>query len=810
MADIHAPVRAGTDIVFLGGLVNYVLNSERWNSDPFFKEYVVNYTNAAAIITEAFKDTEDLEGVFSGLTDYTGGDVWPYDGFVGKYDNASWQYKRGGPPPEPRSRTEQPSGAEQRGEQRPQGPPFDDLIRSIRKPPAERDETLQHPHTVLQIVKRHFSRYTPEMVEHVTGCPREIFIKTAETILANSGRDRTTAWSYAVGWTQHTYGPQMIGCCALLQLLLGNIGRPGAGVMALRGHASIQGSTDIPTLYHSIHGYMPHPSALKKHDTLHDYLATEASATGYWANMPKFLVSYLKSMYGDAATTENEFGYDWHPKIVGDHSHMPMFVAMADGRVKGMLCIGQNPATSLNASVERKGLRKLEWLVVKDNWITETAAFWYNAPEIKSGEVKPQEIQTEVFFFPSAQVAEYEGSFTNTQRMLQWHFKAADPPGDCRSDPWFTYQLGKRLKKLYADSTLPRDQGFKHLIWDYEPAEPPSIAGEPEAQRILREINGYETATGRHLGGFSALKDDGSTTGASWIYCGVFPAPDKNLAARKEPDPPGVEGAHLNWGWAWPANRRVMYNRASADPAGKPWSARKQWIWWDGQKWTGYDVPDFAVNKPPDAPAQPDGIGLDAHSGKNPFIMKPDGVGWLFDPSGLQDGPLPTHYEPVESPVANQVYKQQASPVFKYWKREDNQLAAVGDPRYPYVISTYRLTEHYLAGAMSRWNPWLTELQPELFIELSPELAEERGIRNLDWVRISTPRGAIKAKALVTRRMRPFNIGGKLIHHVGMPWHWGYQGIVTGDAVNELTSLVGDPNVSIHEGKAFVCNVEKA
>jgi formate dehydrogenase major subunit len=818
MADIHAPVRAGTDIVFLGGLINYVINSERWTSDPFFKEYVVNYTNAAMLINEAFKDTEDLDGVFSGLMEYTdGAEGWPYNGFIGRYDNASWQYKRGGPPSDPWVRTEQPydtpaqpSDTEQRGPQPPQGPPFDDLIRSIHKPAAERDETLQDPHTVFQILKRHFSRYTPEMVEQVTGCPRQIFINVAETILVNSGRERTSAWSYAVGWTQHTYGPQMIGCCALLQLLLGNIGRPGGGVMALRGHASIQGSTDIPTLYHSIHGYMPHPSVLKKHDTLRDYLITEAQAGGYWANMPKFLVSYLKSMYGDAATPENDFGYAWHPKVVGDHSHMPMFLAMADGQVKGMLCIGQNPATSINASVERKGLRQLEWLVVKDNWITETAAFWYNAPEIKSGAIKAQDIQTEVFFFPSAQVAEYEGSFTNTQRMLQWHFKAVDPPGDCRSDPWFTYQLGRRLKEMYAYSSLPRDHGFKNLTWNYEPDEPPSIPGEPDTLKILKEINGYETATGRHLSGFGELKDDGATTCASWIYCGVFPAPDQNLSAGKEPDPPGMVGAHLNWGWAWPANRRVMYNRAAADPVGNPWSERKKWIWWDGQQWTGYDVPDFATNKPPDAPAKPDGIGLDAHSGKSPFIMKPDGVGWLFDPSGLIDGPLPAHYEPAESPVQNPVYKQQTSPVLKYWQRDDNQLAPAGDPRYPYVISTYRLTEHYLAGAMSRWNPWLTELQPELFIEMSPELAQEKAIQNLDWVRISTPRGEIKAKALVTRRLRPFTIGGKLVHHVGMPWHWGYQGLITGDAVNELTSLVGDPNVSIHEGKAFVCNVEKA
>jgi formate dehydrogenase major subunit len=819
MCDLHAPVRAGSDIAFLGGLINYVLNSERWNTDPFFREFLVNYTNAATIIAEDFKDTEDLAGVFSGLLEYhEKTEVWRYDGFVGEYDNASWQYAR--------PTVSQPgwvAGTAQSGEQRAQtgdqgetgrrhqAPPFDRLVQSLRKPLLERDDTLQNPRTVFQVLKRHYWRYTPEMVEQVTGGPKDIFIRVAETILANSGRDRTTAWCYAVGWTQHTYGPQMIGTCALLQLLLGNVGRPGGGVMALRGHASIQGSTDVPTLYHSIHGYMPAPSALKKHDALTDYLATETQPAGYWANTPKFLVSYLKSMYGAAATAENEFGYDWHPKIIGDHSHLPMFVAMADGKVKGMLCIGQNPATSLNASLERKGLRQLEWLVVKDNWMTETATHWYTAPEVKNGEVKTQGIQTEVFFFPSAQVAETEGSFTNTERLLQWHFKAADPPGDCRSDHWFTYRLGKRLQTLYADSTLPRDQGIKNLVWDYEPDHPESIPGEPDATKILKEINGYfSNDPSRHLEGFEALKDDGSTTCASWIYCGVFPAPARNLATQKEPLPPGYEGAYNSWGWAWPANRRVMYNRASADLQGRPWSERKRWIWWDSEQWTGYDVPDFPLRKPPTARADPNGVGLEAHSGTDPFIMKPDGKGWLYVPTGLVDGPLPTHYEPAESPVHNPLYPQQTSPVLKYWPRDDNQLAAVGDPRYPYIISTYRLTEHYLAGAMSRWNPWLTELQPELFIEISPELGAEKGIGNLDWVRVSTPRGEIRAKALVTRRLRPFRIAGQLIHHVGMPWHWGWQGISTGAVVNELTSLVGDPNVSIHEGKAFVCNVEKA
>jgi len=797
MADIHAPIRAGSDVAFLGGVINHVLQSERWNTDPFFKEFVVNYTNAATIIGDEFQDTEDLAGVFSGLMQYTPGiKEWPLDGFVGQYDPRTWQY----------------AGAAAGRPSPPAGPPFDPLVRSLLAPLPRRDETLQHPRSVFQIVRRHFSRYTPEMVERVTGCPQATFLKVAETILANSGPDRTTSFAYAVAWTQHTNGPQTIGCCALLQLLLGNVGRPGAGVMALRGHASIQGSTDMPTLYHSIHGYMNHPSALKAHGSLRDWLLTETPPRGYMANTPKFMVSYLKSMYGAAATPGNDFGYDWHPKIVGDHSHMAMFVAMNEGRVKGMLCVGQNPATSLNASVERKGLGKLEWLVVKDNWLTETATFWQNAPEVASGQVRSQDIGTEVFFFPAAQVAEYEGSFTNTQRMLQWHYKAADPPGDCRTDLWLTHQLALRLKKMYADSTQPRDQGFRHLVWEFDSDDPRERErGEPDALKILKDINGYYTdQPDQHLAGFGDLKDDGSTTCASWIYCGVLPAKDRNLAARKQPDPPGVVSAQLEWGWAWPANRRILYNRASADVQGRPWSERKKWVWWDGAKWTGRDVPDFAPTKAPTAKADPNAIGLDALSGSNPFIMKPDGVGWLYVPSGLLDGPLPAHYEPIESPVTNPLYPQQSSPVLKYWKLDGNALAAPGDPRFPYIVTTYRLTEHYLSGAMSRWNPWLTELQPEFFIEISPELAAEKGIGNTDRIRVWTPRGSVRGKALVTRRVRPFTIAGRVVHHLGMPFHWGYQGLVVGDAANELTALVGDPNVSIHEAKAFVCNVEKA
>ncbi len=831
MADIHAAVRTGSDVAFLGGLIRYVLESKRWNEDPFFRSFVGTYTNASTLIDEAYRGPEDEEGVFSGLLEYSGGvPEWPFNGLNAEYKDSTWQYAGTKAGEQGRAASSGQSG-EMRGTQsgttsgaggkggqggddgKFRGPPYDDLVQALVRPAPKTDPSMQDPQCVLQIVRRHFSRYTPEMVERTTGCSAATFIRVAETILENSGAERTTSFAYAVAWTQHTNGVQIIGACALLQLLLGNIGRPGAGVMALRGHASIQGSTDVPTLYHSIHGYMAHPTALKAHDTLADYLTAETVPTGLWGNMPKYVVSYMKSMYGASATAENQFGYDWHPKIVGDHSHMAMFAAMNAGRVRGMLCIGQNPATSLNSHLERAGLRKLEWLVVKDNWVQETATFWKNAPEVRSGKVRSEDIGTEVFFFPATQVAEVEGTFTNTQRMLQYHYKAVDPPGDCRSDLHFSYQLGTRLKKLYAGSTLPRDQGFLNLTWEYEHEDAKERSlGEPSALKLLKEMNGYYTDDpGRHIGGFDELKDDGSTTCASWIYAGVYPAAGDNRAGRRKPDAPGVTGAQLDWAWAWPANRRILYNRASADPQGKPWSERKRWVWWDEaqQRWAGHDVPDMQATKRPDAPGKPGAIGMDALSGTDPFLLKPDGVGWLFVPAGLVDGPLPAHYEPAESAVRNPLYAQQSSPVMKHWKNDGNPLAPVGDPRFPCIITTYRLTEHYLAGAMSRWLPLLAELQPELFVEISPELAAERGLANLDYARISTLRGSVRARALVTRRLRAFVIDGRSIHHVGMPWHWGYEGLTQGDVVNELTSLVGDPNVSMHEGKSFICNVER-
>jgi formate dehydrogenase major subunit len=815
MADLYAPLRAGTDIVFLGGLIRYILEEEK-----FFKEYVVAYTNAATLISEEFRDTEDLGGLFSG-----------FDPQRREYDPKSWRYDA-----EPAAR--------------PGNQPVRDLndastfsARSgkLTRPPHT-DPTLQHPRCVFQILRRHYARYTPETVERVCGTPRETFLKVASALCDASGPDRTAVICYAVGWTQHTTGVQTIRAATIIQLLLGNIGRPGGGILALRGHASIQGSTDIPTLYNLLPGYLNMPSVLKSHDTLADYIETEISPTSYWIHFPKYIVSLLKAWFGDAAHKDNDFGFGWLPRNVGDHSHMPMFVAMSQGQIKGFMAMGQNPAVGgQNASFQRKALAKLDWLVVRDLYETETATFWKDSPEVTSGELKPEDIATEVFLLPAAATAESDGSYTNTQRLIQWHDRAADPPGDARSDLWFTVHLCRRLKQLYAASTLERDRPIQALLWDYiDPHENAGwrIQDEPSAARVLREMNGYHVASGKPVKGFGELKADGSTACGAWIYSGVY-APTTlepeghNHAANRN----GDDWVALGWAFAWPANRRIMYNRASADPQGNPWpkearlartfgQGEKGYVYWAPERegpdpanpgklvrgrWVGLDVPDFPVTKPPSAVAKPDGLGLDFHDGASPFIMKADGKGWLFVPSGLVDGPLPAHYEPYESPVSNLVYPNQSSnPAAKVYNVPGNAYAPVGSGEYPCVLSTYRLTEHHLSGSMSRWLPWLSALQPELFVELSPEHAREIGVVNLETVRIITPRATITAKALVTPRIRPYLIGGKTVHHVGMPWHWGYKGISKGDVVNDLSALVADPNVSIHEAKVFVCRVERS
>jgi formate dehydrogenase major subunit len=809
MANLYAPLRAGSDIVFLGALIKQVLDlhdailrkpaEQRDARERFFHDYLVHYTNAAALVKGEYRDAEDGAGLFSG-----------FDADQRKYDGRTWLYDTG-----PARTAPEPQPGEGRGQS------FAAQVGQLVGPPARQDPTLQDPHCVFQILKHHYQRYTPELVEQVCGTSPETFLQVARKLLDNAGPDRTGAICYAVGWTQHTTGVQMIRAAAVVQLLLGNVGRPGGGILALRGHATIQGSTDIATLYNLHPGYLNTPSALRRHDTLRDYIGQETQPTSFWANFPKYIVSQLKAWFGDHATAANDYCYDYLPKNVGDHSHMPMFVEMSKGTIEGFFAMGQNPAVGgQNASFQRQALAKLKWMVVRDLYETETASFWKDSPEVRDGKLRTEDIQTEVFFLPAAAVAEMDGSFTNTQRLVQWHRKAVDPPDDARSDLWFTYHLGRRLQELYRPSNEQRDRSIQHLVWDYvdEAANRPwQVKDEPSAERVLKEVNGYDWATGRPLNSFTELQDNGTTACGAWIYTGIY-AGGRNQADNRV----GDDWVSLGWGFSWPANRRLMYNRCSADPAGNPWpkearlarehgGRKRGYVYWDAAlgSWDGVDVPDFVVTKRPDARANPRGVGLDTHDGTSPFIMKADGKGWLYAPSGLVDGPLPTHYEPFESPVSNALYRQQANPVALVWRIDGNPYAEVGSPEYPHVLSTYRLTEHHLSGTMSRWLPWLCELQPELFCEISPEHAEEIGVANTGWVEIATPRGSIRAKALVTRRIRPFRIRGRTIHHVGLPWHWGYKGVSTGDVVNNLTALVGDPNVTIHESKVFVCNVRK-
>jgi formate dehydrogenase major subunit len=780
MADIHVPIRAGSDIAFLGGLVNYIIEHDRW-----FKEYVVNYTNGPAIVEEAFRDTEDLDGLFSG-----------WDAEKGQYSPATWQYEG----------VEMAPAAGQR--EMFTGEPHSERGQHIQA--EHEDRTLTHPRCVFQIVKRHYERYTPEMVEQVCGIPKNLFLKVATTICDNSGPDRTGAFVYAVGWTQHSIGVQYIRTAAIIQLLLGNIGRPGGGIMALRGHASIQGSTDIPTLYNLLPGYLPMPKA-KYDDTFDDYLKNNESASGWWSNFPKYMVSLMRAYFGEHATRENDWCFDYLPKITGDHSHMVTVADMADGRVEGYFVMGENPTVgSMHGALHRKGLRAAKWVVVRDFAPTETAEFWHMGPEFDRGEVRTEDIDTEVFFFPAAAHTEKDGSYTNTQRLLQWHHAAVEPPGDCRSELHFVYHLGRRMKALYAGSTDPKDRPIEHLTWDYPTTGP---IEEPDAEAVLKEINGYTVADRKAVSGYTDLKDDGSTACGCWIYSGCY-ADEVNQPARRKSRSEQTWVAP-EWGWAWPMNRRLLYNRASADPEGKPWSERKRYVWWDEMQraWTGYDQADVVSGRPPSYRPPEGAQGVDTLSGTDPFIMQGDGKGWLFAPNGLLDGPLPTHYEPQESPVGNLLYGQQCNPARMEWDRRDNPYhRAFDDPRFPYVITTYRLTEHHTAGGMTRWLSWLSELQPELFCEISPQLAEERGLRNGAWATITTARGEIEARVLVTDRMRPLVVGGgrkrRTIHQIGLPYHWGGRGLSTGDAVNELISFVADPNVSIQESKALTGMIE--
>jgi formate dehydrogenase major subunit len=791
LADLYVPIRAGSDIAFLGGIINHVISE-----DKYFRDYVVAYTNAATIVREDFAGAGDLDGVFSGLHEESR-----------HYDPESWGYEgvRVGAASGQRGVT---SGDVAKGDSdvaesaHPESHGFGGpALHGVPKT----DPTLEHPRCVFQILKRHFARYTPEMVEQSCGVSPEDFRRVCDLITANSGRERTTAFCYAVGWTQHTVGTQYIRTASILQLLLGNIGRPGGGILALRGHASIQGSSDIPTLFDLLPGYIPMPHAAV-HEDLDAFIAADAATKGYWANMKAYTVSLLKAWWGEHAHAGNDFAFDHLPRITGSHSTYDTVMAQLEGTCKGYFLVGENPAVgSANARLQRLGMANLEWLVVRDFNLIESATWWKDGPEIESGELRTTEIPTEVFFFPAAAHTEKDGSFTNTNRMLQWHHAAVAPSGEARSDLWFYYHLGRMLRQRLAGSTDERDRPLLELTWDY-PTEGPTA--EPVADAILAEINGWDVATGRPLSGYDDLRDDGSTVCGCWIYCGVR-ADGVNQAARRKP---GHEQnwTGAEWGWAWPANRRTIYSRASADPEGRPWSERKALVWWDEDagRWVGHDTIDFPVERPPSYRPPEGATGVDAISGLDPFIMQSDGKGWLFAPAGLVDGPLPEHYEPAESPVPNALHPgRRDNPVSELHMHDGNVYAPPGSQTYPFVLTTYRLTEHFTAGGMSRWVPYLVELQPEFFCEVSPALAAERGLEHLGWATLVSARGAIEARVLVTERMTPLTVHGRTVHQIGVPYHWGPNGLSRGDSANELSAMALDPNTHIQEVKAWAADI---
>jgi formate dehydrogenase major subunit len=799
LADHYVPIRAGSDIAFLGGIINHVLTEEK-----FFREYVLAYTNASTILSEDFTDTEDLDGVFSGL-----------DRTARTYDFEAWRYQGGDVGAAAGSR-DRPGGngnggrrqrvrASARGEAHGSGG-------AAAHPSPDRDETLQHPRCVFQVLKRHFARYTPDVVEQICGISPDTFRQVCEALTSNSGRDRTTAFVYSVGWTQHTVGVQYIRTGAILQTLLGNMGRPGGGILALRGHASIQGSTDIPTLFDLLPGYLPMPHVHGNED-LDTYVDNEGMDHGFWANMRTYMVSLLKAWWGPAATAENDFCYGYLPKLTGSHSTYETVMAMLAGNCSGYFLFGENPAVgSANGRLQRLGMAKLDWLVVRDFSLIESATWWKDGQEIETGELVTEDIGTEVFFMPAAAHTEKDGSFTNTQRMLQWHHQAVEPAGAARSDLWFTYYLGRIIREKLAAAD-PGDAEMNRpvldLTWDY-PVHGPRR--EPSAEAVLAEVNGWD-GDGKPVSSYTQLKDDGTTVAGCWIYCGVY-ADGVNQAARRKP---GREQNWVanEWGWAWPANRRVLYNRASADPDGKPWSERKALVWWDADagKWTGHDIADFVADRPPSYRPEEGATGVAAISGDDPFIMQADGKAWLFAPAGLVDGPLPTHYEPQDSPVQNLLYpKQEHNPVRQIIRGSGTPYQPSGDEPgsdvFPYVATTYRLTEHHTAGGMSRWLPYLSELQPEFFCEVSPELAAERKLEHMGWATIITARSAIEARVMVTRRMPVLTIQGRRLYQIGLPYHWGRNGISTGDGANELMHFGLDPNVHIQEVKALACDIQ--
>jgi len=753
VADIFAQIRPGADIAFLGGIIRYLVEN-----DKIQHEYVKAYTNAPFLIREDYRFSE---GLFSG-----------YSAEKKSYDAATWAY---------------------------------DLDKDGF---AKVDPSLQDPRCVYQLMKRHYARYTPEMVEGVAGVPKDLFLRICETVASTAAPDRVMTNLYALGWTQHTTGSQMIRSMALIQLLLGNMGMPGGGMNALRGHSNIQGLTDLGVMSHLLPGYIGLPTEgepdLKTFLEKRTPKPLRPGQMNFVQNTPKWFVSLLKAWYGKAATAENEFGYQWLPKNDKPYDFMAAFELMYQGKMNGYFCQGFNPlASSPDKAKVTAALSKLKYLVTIDPLPTETASFWERAGEYN--EVDPAAIQTEVFRLPSTCFAEEDGSLTSSGRWLQWHWKGAEPPGEAKTDVGIMATIFLELRRLYAKEGGKLPEPILNLTW------PHAIPHEPSPEEIAREVNGKALADipdpkdatktlakeGEQLATFAHLQADGTTSCGNWIYCGSWTQAGNMMARRDASDPTGL-GVTPGWAWNWPVNRRILYNRASADPSGKPWDSKRKYLSWNGKRWGGADVPDMR----PDA-APEENVG--------PFIMTAEGVARLFAPA-MREGPFPEHYEPMETPLdRNPLAPREPlalhNPAVRLYAGDREKLGKASE--YPFVATTYRLTEHF--HFWTKHTKIAAVLQPEAFVEIGEALAREKGIKNGDRVVVRSKRGQIKVKAMVTKRIQPLTIQGKTVHTVGIPFHWGFKGEAkAGPIANTLTPTVGDANIQTPEYKAFLVNVEKA
>ena len=753
VADVYAPIRTGTDIAFLGGVINYLLAH-----DKIQHEYVKSYTDFTFIVREDFAFEE---GLYSG-----------YNPEKRSYDKSTWDYEIG------------PDGY------------------------VTADATLTHPRCVYQLMKDHYSRYTPEMVERVCGTPKDKFLQVCDMIGSTSTPTRAMTIMYALGWTQHSTGSQMIRNGAMVQLLLGNIGIAGGGMNALRGHSNIQGLTDLGLMSNLLPGYITLPG--EKEQDYDKYVAARAfkplrpNQMSYWQNFNKFFVSTMKAWWGDAASAENHWGYDYLPKLDKLYDMLQTFELMSHGQMNGYICQGFNPlAAAPNKAKMNMSLAKLKFLVVMDPLATETSEFWRNFGQ--HNDVDPSKIQTQVFRLPTSCFAEEDGALTNSSRWLQWHWKGAEPPGEARSDLRIMGEIFARMRALYVAEGGSYPDPIVKLSWPYSnPSSPgPEELAREYSGKALRDLTDPKTPTlvvrkaGEQLAGFGELRDDGSTSSGCWIFCGAW-GPTGNLMARRDnSDPTGI-GQTINWAWAWPANRRVLYNRASCDPAGKPFNPARKLIAWNGTAWSGADVPDFKADEDPAA-------------GMGPFIMNAEGVARFFARGNMAEGPFPEHYEPFEKPLARnplsptqpQALNNPAARVFA------GDRAAFGKvEQFPHLATTYRLTEHF-----HYWTKHVrlnAIIQPEQFVEIDEGLAKELGVSGGDRVKVASNRGYIEAVAVVTKRMRQLTVDGKSLHTVGIPIHWGFKGLAKpGFLANTLTPVVGDANSQTPEFKSFLVKVEK-